>query len=570
MAQSARQFNRQGPRPIDRTASESAPVTDPITEPLADIVIIGGGTAALVAATTLVERFGRQVTVIERGPATIPPLMRVPAGYLKYLGSPELLEMHQTVPSDRLNGRAPIVPVSKVLGGGSAVNAMVYMRGQRDDYDAWATDQGLGPDWGYDALLPHFRDLESNATLTDPFHGSSGPVRIGDPGSIAPAARDFIAACQSLGHPLNPDFNGKAQTGVGIMQHTMGKRQGRIQRSDMVTALVQPLSGNPLLRIITDATVTRIAFEGRRATAVHFRKDGRDHVQPAGHEILLGAGTYNTARLLMLSGIGPAAHLHDHGIPVIVDLPGVGSNLQDHHEAPVIMRAKGRYGYFGQDRGWRMVSHALRYALTGTGPAATTGIEACVFFDPMGGTRPTIQLYCVPIVYLDRDVTDQKATFGMTLTSCLLRPKARGTVRLRSADPFAQPLVDSNFFGHPEDMTLTLAALRHARRILGARPLADHLAAEILPGDGIQSDEDLATFAKKTVKTNYHPSGSARMGPDGDPMAVLDPQMRVRGTANLRVIDCAAIPAIPSANTNAIAMVLGRKAAIYVGEAAQN
>jgi choline dehydrogenase len=234
------------------------------------------------------------------------------------------------------------------------------------------------------------------------------------------------------------------------------------------------------------------------------------------------------------------------------------------------MRARGRYGYFGQDRGWQMLGHALRYALTGKGAAATTGIEACLFFDPRGGARPTIQLYCVPIVYLDRDITDQTSTFGMTLTSCLLRPQARGSVRLRSADPFDAPLVDANFFGHPDDMALTMAALRHARRILAAAPLARHLEAEVMPGPAVESDDALAAYIKATVKTNYHPSGSCRMGPDGDPMAVLDPQMRVRGTANLRVIDCAAIPAIPSANTNAIAMVLGRKGAIYVGGARAN
>jgi len=259
--------------------------------------------------------------------------------------------------------------------------------------------------------------------------------------------------------------------------------------------------------------------------------------------------------------------LRQHGITVQADLPGVGANLQDHHEVPVIATTKGRSGYFGQDRGLNMLRHGLQYLLFGTGPVTTTGIESCLFYDPDGGARPTIQLYCAPIVYLDRDVSSAKPTWGVTFTSCLLRPKARGSVRLRSANPDDLPLVDCNFFGHPDDLRLTIASLRHARELLASEPLCAKIKEELLPGPDFTSDEALAEFCGKTVKTNYHPSGSVRMGPDSDPMAVLDARLRVRGIEGLRVIDCSVIPAIPSGNTNAPAMAIGSKAAELIAGA---
>src|SRR5690606_35897866 len=224
-------------------------------------------------------------------------------------------------------------------------------------------------------------------------------------------------------------------------------------------------------------------------------------------------------------------------------------NLQDHHEVPVIATTHGRSGYFGEDRGWPMLRNGLQYLLFGTGPVTTTGIEACLFYDPDGGRRPTIQLYCAPIVYLDRDVSSARPTYGVTFTSCLLRPKARGTVTLRSADPAAQPLVDCNFFGDRDDLRLTLASLAHARRLLATEPFRSKIDTELLPGKALDDEDSLARYCGQTVKTNYHPSGSLRMGPDTDGMAVVDGQLRVRGVEGLRVIDCSIMPFIPSGNT---------------------
>jgi len=529
-----------------------------------DFIIAGGGSSACVAATRLVRDFGCRVLLIERGPARAASIMRMPAGYLKYLARDDFLEMHRTVPQQRLGGRAPIVPQAKVLGGGSAVNAMVYMRGQPEDYDAWDAYLGKGSGWSYGDVLPHFKVLERNTRLNNAYHGIDGELLVSDPGSLCDMTQDFILAAQEMGHPYNPDFNGERQSGVGIMQHTMGRKDnGRMVRCDAVSAFLSQVFDDPRLTVVTNALVTKILIENGRAIGVEYNHRGQTLRAHADREVLVAAGTYNTAKLLMLSGLGPADHLKRHGVRVVADLPGVGANLQDHHEVPVIASTNRPSGYFGQDRGWRMLRNGLQYILFGTGPVTTTGIEACLFYDPDGGERPTIQLYCAPIVYLDRDVSSAKPTYGVTLTSCLLRPKARGSVRLRSANPADKPLVDANFFGDPDDLRLTLASLRLARQLLATKPIGPKIAEELLPGASIASEEALVEYCGRTVKTNYHPSGSARMGPDDDPMAVLDHRMRVRGIANLRVIDCSAIPFIPSANTNAAALMLGHRAAEF-------
>lgn len=529
-----------------------------------DFVIAGGGSAASVAAMRLVRHFGFSVLILERGPRDTTRLMRMPAGYMKYLAREDFLEMHRSVPQKQLGGRAPIVPVGRALGGGSAVNAMVYMRGQKEDYDGWAAELGAGTEWSYADMLPHFIGIERNSRFNDEYHGIEGNLRISEPGRIDPATEDYLLAAQGLGHPYNPDFNGARQNGVGIMQHTFGDWNGRKARSDAKTAFLDPLAADPKLAILTNAQVDRILIENGRAVGLAYRERGQPKTVRAKREVLIAAGTYNSAKLMLLSGLGPADHLKTFNIEVVADLPGVGRNLQDHHEVPLIMAAKGRYGYFGEERGLRALRNGLQYLLFNTGPVTTTGVEACLFYDPEGGERPTIQLYCVPIVYLDRDLTSAEPTFGMTLTSCLLRPKARGTVKLRSANPDDKPVVDCNFFGHPDDLRLSIASLRHAREIVAAEPLKSRLRAELLPGSGVLDDDALTKFCGQTVKTNYHPSGTLRMGRDDDPTAVVDARLRVRGIEALRVIDCSIIPAIPSGNTNAPAMAIGSKAASLI------
>jgi choline dehydrogenase-like flavoprotein len=530
-----------------------------------DFIIAGGGSAASVAAMRLVREFGFSVLILERGPARTARLMAMPAGYMKYLARDTYLEMHKTVPQPQLGGRAPTVPVARALGGGSAVNAMVYMRGQADDYDGWAAHLGNTSEWSYADMLPHFTGLEANARFNDAYHGIDGNLRVSDPGHVTETTEDFLRAAQGLGHAYNPDFNGARQNGVGIMQHTYGQWGRYKERSDARKAFLDPLADNDGLTIVTGAQVDRILIERGRAVGLAYRHNGTEKTVRADREVLVAAGTYNSAKLMMLSGIGPADHLRRHDIAVNADLPGVGQNLQDHHEVPVIATTKARSGYFGQDKGWNMLRNGLQYLLFNSGPVTTTGIEACLFFDPDGGTRPTIQLYCAPIVYLDRDVSAAKPTWGVTFTSCLLRPKARGTVTLRSADPDDQPLVDCNFFGDRDDLRLTIAAVHHARDLLATAPFVTKIAEELLPGAATVADpEALDRYCFSTVKTNYHPVGTLRMGADGDPAAVTDHRLRVRGIDGLRVIDCSIMPAIVSGNTNAPAMAIGSKAASMI------
>jgi choline dehydrogenase len=524
-----------------------------------DFIVVGGGSSGCVAAMRLVREGSARVLMIERGQERQPPIMQLPAGYMKYLAREDYLEMHQTAPQPQLDGRAPIVPQARILGGGSSVNAMVYMRGQREDYDGWDAFLG-GAGWAYADVLPHFRALERNTKINDCYHGIDGPLWISDPGRIDPLTEAFMLAAQGLGVRYNHDFNGARQAGVGPMPHTIGR--GR--RCHVVGAFLSQIRRDRRFTLETEATASRVLIEHGRAIGVEYRRGGVTRRAYADAEVLIACGTYNTAKLLMLSGLGPADHLMAHGVPVVCDLPGVGENLQDHHEVPVISSIREPGGYFGQDRGWRMLANGLQYLMFGSGPVATTGVEACAFLDPDGSERPTIQLYCVPTVYLDRDVKYVQPTHGVTLTPCLLRPKARGTVRLRSADPTDKPLVDSNFFGDPEDLRLTLAAMRFARRVLAEAPLASLVREEMLPGPQAQSDAELAPYAKRMVKTNYHPVGAARMGRDGDPRAALDPRLRVRGLQALRVIDCAAIPFIVSGNTNAAATMLGDRAAAFI------
>ena len=531
-----------------------------------DFVIAGGGSAASVAAMRLVREFGFTVLLLERGPARTNRVMAMPAGYMKYLAQDTFLEMHKTVPQPQLGGRAPIVPVGRALGGGSAVNAMVYMRGQAEDYDGWAAGMGNAVDWSYADMLPHFTGVEANARFNDRYHGIGGNLRISDPGQLSPTTEHFLQAAQGIGHAYNPDFNGVRQNGVGIMQHTYGQWGRYKERSDAKKAFLDDLAEDSRLTIVTGAQVDRVIVEGGRAVGVVYRKDGATHTARAGREVLVAAGTYNSAKLMLLSGIGPAGHLREHGIDVVADIAGVGQNLQDHHEVPVIATTKAPSGYFGQDKGWNMIRNGLQYLLFNSGPVTTTGIEACLFFDPDGGDRPTIQLYCAPIVYLDRDVSAAKPTWGVTFTSCLLRPKARGSVKLRSANPDDQPLVDCNFFGDPDDLRLTMKALKTARQLLDTEPFKSRIADELLPGADVMADPaKLESYCGQTVKTNYHPVGTLRMGLDSDPTAVVGPDLKVHGLDGLRVIDCSIMPQIVSGNTNAPAMAIGSKAATLIG-----
>lgn len=530
-----------------------------------DYIIVGGGSSACVVAARLVRDGKARVLMLEHGPRKANPIMHFPAGYMKFLAKDTYLSMHQTKPQEQLNGRGPIVPQGKVLGGGSTVNAMVYMRGQAADYDRWneaVTAPGTNNDgvWSYGDILPYFKAQEDNDHLGGEFHGVGGPLKISDLGHTSPMTRTYIKTLQGMGIPYNPDFNGVEQFGVGFMQHTIDWQTRR--RCSAVDAFLAPVMNDPLLTIETGATVTRIIVQNGKAVGVDYMQNGARKTAEADVEVILAAGAYQTPKLMMLSGIGPEDELSRHGIKTTVSLPGVGRNLQDHYECPVVATTKGSFGYYGADRGWPMIKAGLQYLLFKSGPATTTGVETCAFYDPDGNNaEPTIQMFCVPTVYLDRDVMGTDPGDGVTINSLLLRPKARGRVTLASADPLANPVVDTQIFSHPDDLRLTVASFRFARTVLAASPMRELIDKEIFPGINVTSDEAIADHCRRTVKTGYHPVGTCRMGHDQDPDAVLTPDLKVRGTERLRVIDASIMPTIVSGNTNAAVLGAAAKAA---------
>ncbi len=527
-----------------------------------DHVVIGGGSAGAACAAGLV-RAGARVLLLEAGHSNRHPLLDMPPGIFKMINGSKFMRYHKTEPQAHLDGRAHDIPQGHVLGGGSSVNAQVYMRGRPADYDAWndtlrGANDGVG--WAWDDVLPYFRGMEGNNRFADDLHGTDGPVLVSDPGHINEMSRWFVQAVQQLGEPFNPDFNGPSQRGVGFYQFT--NRHGR--RSSSAYAFLEPLKADPNLTVKLHAEVAHITLEKGRATGVTYRdRAGLQSVAVSG-EVILAAGALVSPKLLMQSGIGPEDHLRDQGIKPTLELPGVGQNLIDHPEVPVTAFANGPYGYFKQGDGWRMLRNGIQFKLFGSGPVTSAGVEAGAFINPDNPEAPpTIQAFCVPIVYLDRDALQEvEDDYGLTVTTVVVKPKSRGEVRLRSADPFAMPSVSPNLLKDPADMAEMIKGQRFFRRAFETKPLSDRIRRIVIPEH--DDDDTLRAHCKRFVKTNYHPAGTCKMGADGDPMAVLDTRMRVRGVDGLRVCDMSAVPDINAGNTNAPAMMLGARCADLV------
>jgi choline dehydrogenase len=515
---------------------------------MTDHIIIGGGSAGCLIAARLVQA-GAKVLLLEEGPARGHPLLDLPAGYMKFLNSERFLKYYPTLPQPQLGGRSLIIPQGRLLGGGSAINAMVYLRGTPQDYDDWAQitgDQG----WSYQSLLPHFTAMEGNAELSGPFHGTQGPLKVSHLGHMNPVTAAFLAACDALGLPRNDDFNGPSQAGSGRMQHTIDGRARR--RSSAVKAFLKTVQGHPNLRLECGARADQLLMTGDRVTGVRWQQHGQTHESHAG-EIILTAGALASPHLLLRSGLGPQDQLRAAGIPVRADLPQVGQNLQDHCEVPVISTLQRGLGYFGQDSGLNMLRHGLRYVFTRSGPVTSTGVEACAFLPLGDDPRPMIQLYCVPTVYVDRTISGVDPTWGVTLTPCLARPRSRGEIRLNPADPHGLPLVDPAFLTDPADIQAMRDGIAKARQILAQAPLKTIVTGALMPTSF--DKESLDRHIRATVKTNYHPVGTCAMG------RVVDSQLRVMGLQGLRIADASAMPQIPAANTNAPTLALASRAA---------
>jgi len=518
-----------------------------------DYVVIGGGSAGCVAAWRLTQEFGAKVLLLEAGGPDDNWLLRIPAGFVKLLSNKKYVTHYETVPQPQLDNRVLSIPQGAVLGGGSSINAQAYMRGRIRDYDEWGEMSG-SPLWSWAKILPHFRALEGNLRFNNEFHGIDGPLKVGQGGFVCEMTNIFLRTAQGLGLPFRHDFNNGAPGGVGYLQIT--GTPGR--RCSAVDAFLRPVMDAPNLHLRTRALVSRIVVENGRAVAVEYRHEGRQETARVDGEVLLAAGAFVSPKLLMLSGIGPADHLREHGIAVQADLPGVGQNLQDHPGSPVVAATNGNYGHFGQDRGLKMALNGVEYLLFRRGRITSTGVESCSFHVPEDGHGdPVMQVYCVPTTSYAGDVPNVD---GVTLHTVLLRPRAVGWLKLRSADPADQALVHPNYLGHPDDLRHHILGVRAAREILAARPMRDVVTTELLPGPQAQSDEDIARHLRRTARTDFHPVGTCRMGREGAADTVVGPDLRVQGVDGLRVIDASIMPKLVSANTNAPTMAIADRA----------
>ena len=521
-----------------------------------DFIIVGGGTSGIITATKLVEQ-GASVLVLEEGSKSNSLLLSMPAGWIKGLENSPHLRFYKSIKQTQLNGRQHDIAQAKTLGGGSKINGMVYMRGKPSDYDRWQEETG-DANWNWNSILKNFIRLENNERINNDFHGNAGNLKVSDPGYIANGSNLYIKTMQELGLPYNSDFNDGDQYGVGFMQYTIGNGK----RCDVVSAFLNSIKKNKNIQINLNSVVTKILIEKNKAVGVEcISKNNKKKF--FANEIILTAGALVTPKILMHSGIGEEKQLKKFNIDVIENLKGVGKNLQDHHEVPVISKTKPGYGYFNQDKGWRMIKNGLQYLLFNSGPVRSQGVDCCSFLNPEDLTNPNdpkIKLYCVPIMYMDRDIKGVKSDHGLTLTPCIMNPKARGEIKIQSSNPMDLPLINPNFLSNEEDIKTILQGVKLARRVIKTKPLSDIVVKEFLPGRLVDSDNDLVNYCKKMIKTNWHPVGTCKMGKDNDEMAVLNTKLEVRGIKNLRVFDVSMMPTIVAANTNAPAMAIADKA----------
>ncbi len=489
----------------------------------------------------------KRVCLVEAGPPDRNPLIHIPLGLALLAHTRGINWGFNTAPQPQLNHRSLYWPRGKTLGGSSSVNAMIYMRAHPADYDGWAA--AAGSDWSWQRVREIFIAMEGNSGISGADHGTEGPLSVSNLRHVNPLSRAFVQAGIECQIPENSDFNGASHEGVGLYQVT----QKNGQRFSSARAFLEPVRDRGNLTIETRAHVERVLFEGRRA--VGLRTGKRELRLRPGGEVIVSGGAVNSPQILMLSGIGPGAELARHGIEVVHDAREVGANLADHLDISVLAATRGSDA-IGLAAGFlpRAIRSGWTYARHRSGELTSNVAEAGGFVksDP-ARERPNLQFHFLPALLRDHG---RKASwgYGVTLHVCDLLPKSRGRIELASADPAAAPRIDANYLSHPDDIGVLLNGLKLARRVLEAPAMARHIRAELLPGPGAQSDEDLIADIRARAETIYHPVGTCRMGQDAG--SVVDPQARVRGVEGLRVVDASIMPAIIAGNTNAPTMMI--------------
>jgi choline dehydrogenase-like flavoprotein len=525
-----------------------------------DYVIVGGGSAGCVLAGRLTENPRTRVCLLEAGGPGTGLLIRVPMLVAAMISRKLNNWAFETVPQPGLNGRKGYQPRGKALGGSSAINAMVYIRGHKWDYDHWASLGNAG--WSYADVLPYFKKSENNETKRDAFHGQGGPLNVAEIRSGNPWQGIFLEAARQSQLPIIDDFNGAEQEGCGLYQVT--QKDG--ERCSAARAYVEPSLSRPNLKVVTGAHATKVLMDGRRATGVAYRAGKEEKSVGAKGEVILSAGAFQSPQLLLLSGIGDGEALKRHGIAVAHNLPGVGRNLQDHLDFAFGYRSASK-DLFGYSAGFlgRLPKEIARYRRDGTGMLASNFAECGGFLKTDARLpAPDIQLHFV-VGLVDDHGRKTHFMHGYSCHVCLLRPKSRGSVGLDSSDPLAPPRIDPNFYGDAADLEGMVNAFRLTQRIMDAPPLAERRSDDMFT-KGIKSDDDIRAILKARSDTIYHPVGTCKMG--SDDMAVVDPQLRVRGLERLRVVDASIMPTLVGGNTNAPTIMIGEKAADMIRAAA--